>query len=209
VLPGWCALELADLFFEATAGLRWPADAAAEDSDKRLTHACGLVLCHLQAPISGISQLARRLAERGKKVRHNADSLNWMLLENFDQAGGDLDGFLATRYPGSGLGWPDLTLTPAALATLRRNLPDLKPLLPRSALLRAARLMVERVLPGDPAPPPVAAQLAAGARRGGRCRRPAALAGLLARGAPGGPRLARAAARAGRQRALDRPDPAP
>ena len=151
VLPGWCALELADLFFEATAGLRWPADAAAEDSDKRLTHACGLVLCHLQAPISGISQLARRLAERGKKVRHNADSLNWMLLENFDQAGGDLDGFLATRYPGSGLGWPDLTLTPAALATLRRNLPDLKPLLPRSALLRAARLMVERVLPGDPA----------------------------------------------------------
>ncbi|MBK6716720.1 MAG: hypothetical protein IPG57_16975 [Burkholderiales bacterium] len=108
------------------------------------------MLCHLQAPISGISQLARRLAERGKgspqRRRPELDAAG-----ELRPGRRGLDGFLATRYPGSGLGWPDLTLTPAALATLRRNLPDLKPLLPRSALLRAARLMVERVLPGDPA----------------------------------------------------------
>lgn len=151
VVPGWCALELAELFFACCADLRWPADAPPEQAEARLTHACGLVLCHQQAPISGIAPLAKRLAEQGKVPGRNQDSLHWMLLENFDQAGGDLDGHLSSRYPGAGLRWADLELSPADLASLRRHLPALQPVLPRSAMLRAARLLAEHTAPDAPA----------------------------------------------------------
>ncbi|BDI05762.1 hypothetical protein [Sphaerotilus microaerophilus] len=147
VAPGWCALELAEVFFTSCADLRWPADAPPEQADARLTHACGLVLCHQQAPISGIARLAKRLAEQGKAPGRNDDTLHWMLLENFDQAGGDLGAHLATRYPGAGLSWASLELSPTDLASLRRHMPRLQSALPRSAMLRAVRLLAEHVMP--------------------------------------------------------------
>lgn len=151
VVPGWCGLELASLFLDQTRDLRYPADGG-----ERLTHACGLVFCHQQAPISRISRLAKDLAECGKTgpaadgrssgKRRNLDTLHWMVLENFDQAGNDLNAYLQRRHPRQGMAWsPHLELSPAALDALASTLPPLKDHLPRSAMVRAARLMAEHL----------------------------------------------------------------
>lgn len=144
VVPGWCGLELADLFFKTTNDMRYPANA-----EQPLTHACGLVFCHHQAPISRIGTLVKELAERGKNSAKNLNTLHWMALESFDQAGGDLDAFLARRFPAQQqngtqlVDWPSLALSPDAVARLARDLPKLKDDLPRSAIVRTVRAIAE------------------------------------------------------------------
>lgn len=147
VVPAWCGFELVRLFFDATADLHYPADARTDDS--RLTHACGLVFCHQQAPISRISALAKALADQGKRDGKDHDSLNWLVLESFDHAGGDLAEYLKQRFPAVPVDWASLALRPDTLAALMAHLPELKPALPRSALVQAARLLAE----GNPTQP--------------------------------------------------------
>ena len=140
VVPGWCGMQLADLFFKQTVGkMVYPPDS----TNKPLTHACGLVFCHHQAPISAISQLAKKLAEKGKKGAFKGeDSLNWVVLESFDQAGSDLGAFLQTRYQKKISDWDQLTLTPKAVHTLANDLDFLKDILPRSTMVRALHMIV-------------------------------------------------------------------
>lgn len=144
VVPGWCGLELAQLFFACMAGLTGPT--LGTSPAEPLTHAAGLVLCHQQAPISRIGQLAQALAELGKRGElRQRDTLHWMVLENFDQAGGDLDAHLRTRHPAASpawhLDWSHLRLEPATLALLTGTWPPLRVYLPRSALAEAATLL--------------------------------------------------------------------
>lgn len=142
VVPGWCGMALADLFFAQTAGkMHYPPG-----SKKALTHACGLVFCHHQAPISAISKLAKALADKSKEDTSafmEKDSLNWVVLESFDQAGSQLDQFLATRYHQKLSGWDQLTLTPDAVHSLAHDLAALKQDLPRSTIVRALRMIVD------------------------------------------------------------------
>lgn len=142
VVPGWCGMALADLFFEKTK-MSYPLV-----NGKPLTHACGLVFCHHQAPISAISKLAKALADKSKEdtsAFKGKDSLNWVVLESFDQAGSQLDQFLRTRYHQKLSGWDQLTLTPAAVHSLAHDLAALKQDLPRSTMVRALRMIVEGV----------------------------------------------------------------
>lgn len=156
VVPGWCGMELADLFFEQTKGMQYSdfnnekcTHASGSDNQTKidkhkpvnLTHACGLVFCHHQAPISRIAHLAKALADKGKANREH-DSLNWMVLESFDHAGGDLDRYLGKRFkiPPA---WTDLALNPNSLAELRTVLPKLKCELPRSQMVSILRAMAE------------------------------------------------------------------
>lgn len=149
VVPGWCGMALADLFFQQTAGkMRYP-----QSNGNILTHACGLVFCHHKAPISAISKLAKALADKSKELAKKSkemnpdfkekDSLNWVVLESFDQAGSQLDQFLATRYRKKLNNWDQLTLTPAAVHHLAHDLAGLKDSLPRSTMVRALRLIVD------------------------------------------------------------------
>lgn len=142
VVPGWCGMALAALFFAQTAGqMQYPPD-----SKKALTHACGLVFCHHQAPISAISKLAKALADKSKddtSAFKDQDSLNWVVLESFDQAGSKLEQFLATRYHQKLSGWDQLTLTPDAVHSLAHELAALKQDLPRSTMVRALRMIVD------------------------------------------------------------------
>lgn len=146
VVPGWCGIEFAQLFFEATKHMKYPRSedgksAAAEADD--LTHACGMVFCHHQAPISGISKLAKKLADAVKKSsdQKQENLLNWMVLESFDHAQADLDDLKKARYPYHTPTWDAIALKPEAVDALHYNLPGLKDDLPRSVIVRIVRMM--------------------------------------------------------------------
>lgn len=150
VVPAWCGLELAELFFDSTKGLRYPVDGG-----DLLSHCCGLVFCHRQAPISGISALAKTLADQGKAMNKALgldNRLHWMVLESFDQAAGDMGEFLKRRFAvrrkvGNDMvpavAWSHLALGPISVTSLRRGVPVLKDTLPRSAIVHIARRMAE------------------------------------------------------------------
>lgn len=151
VVPAWCGMELAELFFLATQGMRFPVNGGPP-----LSHCCGLVFCHRQAPISGISALAKALADQGKAMNKASgqleNRLHWMVMESFDQAGGDMEGFLQRRFAvrrtvggiaSPVVAWRDLALSRPAVATLQRDFPALKEHLPRSAVVHIARRMAE------------------------------------------------------------------
>ncbi|MDD5028531.1 MAG: hypothetical protein PHH58_03360 [Rhodoferax sp.] len=153
VVPGWCGMALAHLFFEHASQMRYPV----QGKEAPLTHACSLVFCHHQAPISAISQLAKALADKSKEVNNafkGKDSLNWLVLESFDQAGSDLDAFLRTRYRERLKTWDALTLDPKAVNALACSLgaatpQSLKEALPRSTMVRALRLIAQGDAFGD------------------------------------------------------------
>lgn len=137
VVPGWCGLELARLFFDQTRGLRYPD----RDSGQPLTHAAGLVFCHQQAPISRISQLAKALAEKGKANRET-NSLNWLVLESFDHTGSDLDDYHTRRFK-SAVNWSSLVLNPESLNHMVDDFAKIKNDLPRSAIVHITRALAE------------------------------------------------------------------
>lgn len=151
VVPAWCGLELAELFFDSTQDLCYPVEGG-----KPLSHCCGLVFCHRQAPISGISALAKALADQGKamnKALGGLDNrLHWMVLESFDQAAGDMGEFLERRFAvrrkvGNAhvpvVAWSDFALDPTSVRFLQQCFPTLKDTLPRSALVQIARRIGE------------------------------------------------------------------
>jgi hypothetical protein len=158
VVPAWLALEAAELFFK-TCQVIWPA----EQKGLVRGHSAALVFAHHKAPIGPLKALASSLAETAKSAKRqakkrveaiedarrkginapallegpqpNSNSLNWMVLESFDHAGGELDTYWARRDLPS-LGWPQMTLNDARLATLRRCFPALVAHLPRRAVHR-------------------------------------------------------------------------
>lgn len=147
VVPGWCGMEFAQLFFEATQYMEYvlPPDEDNKPDDKPmpLTHACGMVFCHHQAPISGITRLAKKLAEKVKRSakQTQVNALNWMVLESFDHAQADLDDLKKARYPHHTPDWDAIALTSEAVDELQDKLPALKNELPRSVIVRIVRMM--------------------------------------------------------------------
>jgi hypothetical protein len=147
VVPGWCGMELAKFFIEQTKNWEFKhKEKDGKDITTKLTHACGLVFCHHQAPISRISALAKDLAEQGKIANRIAkldvNSLNWIVLESFDQAGGDLDEYLKEKFKGP-MPWKNLALSPDAVSAMSEKMPELKVKLPRSAIVKIVRALAE------------------------------------------------------------------
>lgn len=141
VVPAWCALEVAQHFTRFTADWQY--------NGRPLTHACGLVMCHANAPIGPITKLAQELAELGKTATADfvgvppPNSLHWLTLESFDHAGSDLGGLLKTRFREHIANWDALNLSPVRLQALVDYLPTLKDVLPRSTLTRAVLLLLQ------------------------------------------------------------------
>lgn len=137
VLPAWLALEAASLFF-SECKIEWPAG-------QRRSHSAALVFAHHNAPIRPLKQLAKALADQGKQDKDGssapADSLNWLVLESFDHAGGDLGSYWARRSLPD-LAWPLMALDPKRLAQLLlpTSLSAIR-LVPRRNLYRIAQLL--------------------------------------------------------------------
>ena len=113
VLPAWLALDAVRLFFD-TCRIEWPAG-------QRRSHSAALVFAHHNAPIGPLKQLAKALADQGKEDKEMcttpADSLNWLVLESFDHASGDLGTYWARRGLPD-LAWCHMALDPARLGRL-------------------------------------------------------------------------------------------
>lgn len=136
VVPAWCGLELAELFFKETEKMQF--------MQTKLTHACGLVFCHHQAPISRISTLAKNLADKGKENDRDSNSLNWLVLESFDHTGSGLDDYLLRLFNNKHITWDSLTLAPSFLSQLKLAMPVLKKSIPRSAVVKLIQLLVAK-----------------------------------------------------------------
>lgn len=134
VVPAWLALELAQLFFQAMQSLQWKGNS--------LTFSSALVIAHHNAPIARLEALAKYgIAEQGKRGdQHDRNSLNWIVLESFDHAGADLDGYWQARgLPG--IGWSHMALGPSQLTVLVDKGDAIKKSLPRASLYRALHIL--------------------------------------------------------------------
>lgn len=133
LLPAWYALEFTKKFFEYTADWNY--------NGTPLRHAVGLVFVKHSAPIGPMQKLAKNLADNGKSTaalkKHN--TLSWVVLESFDHVGNSMQAYWSSRgIPTQG--WERLLLTPERLATLCA-VQTLKPMLPRSALVRVLKAL--------------------------------------------------------------------
>lgn len=95
VVPAWKGLEVLQTFYNREVTLK----------DYPLTHACGVVFCHHNAPILHIRKLAHTLAENVKQDiksiperREDGDFIQYMVLESFDMVSSDLDTFVDSYY---------------------------------------------------------------------------------------------------------------
>ncbi len=143
VVPAWGGLEFVRAFFAAAK--KWSFPENSTHAHDLLTHAAGLVFCHCTAPIGRITKLVKSLAETCKNTPdgRSRNLLAWVALESFDHAGMDLDAYLKRRY-GDTVTWRDLVLTPDRIDALLAALtPEAKLILPRSALIRALRLLIQ------------------------------------------------------------------
>lgn len=137
VLPAWLALDAVRLFFD-TCRIEWPAG-------QRRTHSLALVFAHHNAPIGPLKQLAKALADQGKADKDISaapdDSLNWLVLESFDHAGGDLGSYWARRDLPD-LAWRHMALGPTRLGQLL-NSANLAAIgqVPRRSLYRIVQLL--------------------------------------------------------------------
>lgn len=131
VVPAWNAWSTLRLFYERSRALTFAGE--------RLTHKGGLVFCHHNAPIQPIRVLAERLARRAKGDG-TGNAFAYVVLESFDHAGLDLDGYFTNRYGGA-----DMTLAERDSGSLaqmmeiaERELPRLRQAIPRRQLHRVA-----------------------------------------------------------------------
>lgn len=137
---GWWLL--AHFFKEVAEKWRFPT------KDDHLTLAAGLVFCHCKAPIQRIVDLAKRLGDLAKGDR-TANRVAYQVLESFDHAGADVDGFRLGRCP-RGVLPHELLLDGNAMWPLLESgvLADLQQQLPKR---RLHRLVEQLYLGEDPA----------------------------------------------------------
>jgi len=128
VLPAWQGLKAADLFFR-TCVIRSPDNSLQ-------SHSAALVIAHHHAPIGPLEQLAHQLADSGKAgAWRQQDVLNWIVLESFDHAGGDLERFWVNRGLPS-LNWDAMAINPTTLSAVLQQAPAFAQHLPRRSLYR-------------------------------------------------------------------------
>ncbi|WP_448872445.1 Cas10/Cmr2 second palm domain-containing protein [Desulfobulbus propionicus] len=116
--------------------------------DNHLTLAAGLVFCHCKAPIQRIVHLAKRLGDLAKGDR-TANRVAYQVLESFDHAGADVDGFRLRRCP-AGILPHELVLNGNAMWPLLESglITNLQQRLPKRQL---HRLVEQLYLGGNPA----------------------------------------------------------
>jgi hypothetical protein len=142
VVPAWVGLELVREFYATASDWRYPVGSTSPNDV--LTHAAGVAFCHCSAPIHRIEKLTKDLAEKCKESQSGRlkNLIAWVTLESFDHVGSDLDDYLARRYLKK-VQWSDIMLAPERLNALVAALPRAKDQLPKSAMIRALRLLVQ------------------------------------------------------------------
>jgi len=93
VVPAWCGWSVLSDFFDSAR--QWSFDGHP------LFHAAGLVFCHHNAPIHGITRLCGSLAEAAKTEDRDKNLFQYLVMESFDHIGQGLDAFRGRQFPGA------------------------------------------------------------------------------------------------------------
>lgn len=117
VVPAWLGWEVARWFFSQ------PHQVQVGDQTHDLTYGCGLVFCHMKAPIKNTSALAHKLGDLAKQAR-SGHSLAYEVLESFDDISGDLEAHRQRFLPLSAK-TSSLVIDPSLLDTHWRTLVDI------------------------------------------------------------------------------------
>jgi thymidylate synthase ThyX len=141
VVPAWKGWETLSLFYQTMKD--------AEYDDMQLTHAAGIIFCHHNAPILNIRRLAHDLADKVKDtvpkdiegISHEKhDAFRSIVLESFDNIGGDLDSFTERYYKGADPG--DMVMTAAEMKEFSDLISSMKAgFFPRNKLHEIARVL--------------------------------------------------------------------
>lgn len=91
VVPAWLGWKALSFFFEQSKNWKFQDDS--------LYHAGGMVLCHYNAPIHRITQLAKDLAELAKEKDRTKNLFAYEVLESFDYIGRNLASYRYERSP--------------------------------------------------------------------------------------------------------------
>ncbi len=128
-VPASVAFALVRQLARATEG--FPIDG------QRVRYAFGLVLCHHNAPIAPVVDLARELQDVAKQAGRDRDLVAWRVLESFDHIGGDLEAWYRDHitFPASAT---DFVLPVAELRRIFREMKTLDGGLPRRRLKHLA-----------------------------------------------------------------------
>ena len=129
VVPAWQGLHLLELFYQQKEEFKkWP-----------LTHACGIVFCHHNAPILQVRKIAHGLVDSIKdqipdipQKRETGDHVKYLVMESFDMIAGGPEHFFDYYY-GNAVG-ENLILQGQEIKTLVENIKDLKKYFPRTKL---------------------------------------------------------------------------
>jgi len=116
-IPAWLAFSAAQSFFRL-------AQAQPPVHGHTLTYSGGLVICHHNAPIHAVRDLAGNLAEEAKQrvyPQPKGAFLAYQILESFDHVGRDLKEFLDERFDFCGKS--GILLCPQAIDLLISEMP--------------------------------------------------------------------------------------
>lgn len=89
VVPAWLGWWTLSCFFRKSKDWKFESHS--------LTHAAGLVFCHHRAPIHGIQEIAKELAELAKGKSREANYVGYQILESFDTVGMGLEEYREKR----------------------------------------------------------------------------------------------------------------
>jgi len=89
VVPAWLGWWTLSYFFQKSKDWKFESHS--------LTHAAGLVFCHHRAPIHGIQEIAKELAELAKEKSREANYVAYQILESFDTVGMGLEDYRKKR----------------------------------------------------------------------------------------------------------------
>ena len=87
VVPAWKGWEVAEWFYHPDRLHQVTVVGHAHE----LTYACGLVFCHMNAPIGNITRLAHELGDQAKRTQGQQSQIAYEVLESYDDIAGDLD----------------------------------------------------------------------------------------------------------------------
>lgn len=117
VVPAWQGWEVLTRFYRMAKDWKY--------KNRKLTYGAGLVFCHHKAPIYRIKDLAHNLADLAKAKGKEAGYVAYQILESFDHAGLDLQGFRAGRCP-VGVVPNDLILPGEQMSAINEAMESLK-----------------------------------------------------------------------------------
>lgn len=131
VVPAWMGFQCLCDFYGSSRDWVFDTGAASMHPAVPLTHAGGIVFCHVKTPISTLRELAEALAESVKQHEQVGDLYRCLVLESVDLPDVNLSDIWHARYRTLGEPPPLPSLADARWLDLRQPIEELQTLVPK------------------------------------------------------------------------------